>query len=703
MNQELVVALAGNPNCGKSTLFNELTGGRQHVSNYPGITVERKEGFLNFDGFRLKVVDLPGTYSLTAYSIEELVARDFIVDEKPHVVVNIVDATSLERHLYLTVQLLELGVPVILALNMMDMLEQRGIFIDVEKLSKRLGIPAVPMVARVGKGKEELLRTIVEMARTPRNPSNVFTISYGPDVDHFLHEMEQLIDEKKFLTDKYPSRWIALKYLEEDRQIIEKGDATDKEFSEYLKSMAGKLADHIAKTLETYPEAIIADYRYGFITALLKDGIIQRQSLPGRREFTDTLDRILTNRLLGPIIMILILYLVYTVTFTYSEFPVELVKRFFDFTARVVTRALPEGPLQSLIVDGIIGGVGNVFSFVPLIVLMFLCIAVLEDTGYLARVAYMLDRVFRIFGLHGNSVMAFIIGGGIAGGCAVPGVMATRTLRSSKERLATILTTPFMNCGAKLPVYAMIIATFFEAKRAQIMVILTLLSWLIALVVAWILRSTILKGPPTPFLLELPVYRLPTVKGLVIHTWERTWQYLKKAGTIIVAITVLLWALMSYPKPPEEMIQNVKSEDKSRVELEYSIAGRVGKSLTLLSHLCGFDWKVNVALFGGFAAKEVILSTLGTAYALGSEGEDKETATKSLSERLKNDPQWTPLLAWSFMIFVMIYAPCMATLAVIAKETGSIKWSLFALVFNTLVAFAISTAIYQLGRVLGFS
>jgi len=703
MNQELVVALAGNPNCGKSTLFNELTGGRQHVSNYPGITVERKEGFLNFDGFRLKVVDLPGTYSLTAYSLEELVARDFIVDEKPHVVVNIVDATSLERHLYLTVQLLELGVPVILALNMMDMLEQRGISIDVEKLSKHLGIPVVPMVARIGKGKAELLRTIVETARNPRNAASVFTISYGPDVDHFLHEMERLIDEKKFLTDKYPSRWIALKYLEEDRQIIDKGDATDKEFSDYLKSMAGKLADHIAKTLETYPEAIIADYRYGFITALLKDGIIQRQSLPGRREFTDTLDRILTNRLLGPVIMILILYLVYTVTFTYSEFPVELVKRFFDFIARVVTRALPEGPLQSLIVDGIIGGVGNVFSFVPLIVLMFLCIAVLEDTGYLARVAYMLDRVFRIFGLHGNSVMAFIIGGGIAGGCAVPGVMATRTLRSSKERLATILTTPFMNCGAKLPVYAMIIATFFEAKRAQIMVILTLFSWLIALVVAWILRSTILKGPPTPFLLELPVYRLPTVKGLVIHTWERTWQYLKKAGTIIVAITVLLWALMSYPKPPEEMMQNVKSEDKSRVELEYSIAGRVGKSLTLLSHLCGFDWKVNVALFGGFAAKEVILSTLGTAYALGAEGEDKETAIKSLSERLKNDPQWTPLLAWSFMIFVMIYAPCMATLAVIAKETGSVKWSLFALVFNTLVAFAISTAIYQLGRVLGFS
>ncbi|MEJ5301534.1 MAG: ferrous iron transport protein B [Thermodesulforhabdaceae bacterium] len=699
MSQELVVALAGNPNCGKSTLFNELTGGRQHVSNYPGITVERKEGFFNFNGLRLKIVDLPGTYSLTAYSLEELVARDFIVDEKPHVVVNIVDATSLERHLYLTVQLLELGVPVVLALNMMDMVEQRGMSIDKEKLSKRLGIPIVPMVARSGKGKEELIRTIIQTAQNPRN-NNIFTISYGPDVDHFLHEMEKLIDEKKFLTDKYPSRWIALKYLEEDQQIMEKGDAVSKEFSDYLKSMAGKVADHISKTLETYPEAVIADYRYGFITALLKDGIIQRQSVPGGRELTDVLDRILTNRLLGPIIMILILYLVYTVTFTYSELPVEWVNKLFEWLAKAVNKVLPEGPLQSLIVDGIIGGVGNVFSFVPLIMLMFFCIAVLEDTGYLARVAYMLDRIFRVFGLHGNSVMAFIIGGGIAGGCAVPGVMATRTLRSSKERLATILTTPFMNCGAKLPVYAMIIATFFETQRAQIMVVLTLFSWLIALVVAWILRSTILKGPPTPFLLELPVYRLPTLKGLIIHTWERTWQYIKKAGTIIVAITVLLWALMSYPKPPEEMIKNAGPEDKNRIELEYSVAGRIGKGLTLVSHLCGFDWKINVALFGGFAAKEVILSTLGTAYALGSEDGNEEAANTSLSQRIKDDPQWTPLLAWVFMIFIMIYAPCIATLAVIAKETGGVKWSLFALVFNTLVAFTIATIIYQVGRII---
>lgn len=699
MEQELVVALAGNPNCGKSTLFNELTGGRQHVSNYPGITVERKEGFLNANGLRFRVVDLPGTYSLTAYSLEELVARDFIVDEKPHVVVNIVDATSLERHLYLTVQLLELGVPVILALNMMDMVEQRGMVINKYELQKRLGIPVVPMVARIGRGKGELIQTIIHTAmNSAERPA--FTISYGPDIDHYLHEMEPLIVQNKFLTDRYPPRWIALKYLEEDRQIIERGDATDRELSEHLKAAAGKVADHIAKTLETYPEAVIADYRYGFITALLRDGIVKRPVLTGRRELTDILDRVLTNRLLGPIIMVCVLYLVYTITFTYSEAPVEWVNRFFDFLGKSLSKALPEGPLRSLVVDGVIAGVGNVFGFVPLVMLMFLCIAFLEDTGYLARVAYMLDRVLRIFGLHGNSVMAFIIGGGIAGGCAVPGVMATRTLRSSRERIATILTTPFMNCGAKLPVYAMIIATFFAAKRAQIMVILTILSWIIALLAAWILRGTVLKGPATPFLLELPVYRLPTLKGLLIHTWERTWQYMKKAGTLIIAITILLWALMSYPKPPEESLQNVDPGKRSQVELEYSIAGRVGKTLAAVTHLCGFDWKINVALFGGFAAKEVIISTLGTAYALGTEDEE---ATKTLSDRIKNDPHWTPLLAWVFMIFVMTYAPCVATLAVIAKETGSVKWSLFALLFNTAVAFLLAVSLYQGGKALGVS
>ncbi len=696
---ELLVALAGNPNCGKSTLFNELTGGRQHVSNYPGITVEKKEGVVERGGVKVRVVDLPGTYSLTAYSLEELVARDFIVEQKPRVVINIVDATNLERHLYLTVQLLELGIPVILALNMVDMAEQRGLSIDHQTLSKRLGIPVVPMVARAGKGVQELLEIILRTADQPPDPTPPFSPSYGPDIDHYLHEMVHIITNYTFLTHLYPPRWIALKYLEDDQQVIRKGDEANPSLSAVLKKTALKAADHIAQTLNTYPEALIADYRYGYINVLLKDDIIRHLHPSPKREFTDSLDRVLTNRLLGPVIMFAVLYLVYTVTFEYSTLPVAWMEQFFNVLGEKTRAILPDGPLQSLVVNGIIDGVGSVLGFVPLILLMFFCIAVLEDTGYLARVAYMLDRVLRTFGLHGNSVMALIIGGGIAGGCAVPGVMATRTLRSSRERLATILVTPLMNCGAKIPVYAMIIATFFEDKRAQIMFILTVLSWCVSLGMAWILRSTILQGPSTPFLLELPTYRLPTLKGLLIHTWERTWQYIKKAGTIILAISILLWAVMTFPRPPQSLVSSLDARERAQISLEYSIAGRLGKGLSALTSLCGFDWRTTIALIGGFAAKEVILSTLGTAYAL----EDVGDVDKSLGERLRNDPHWSPLKAWVFMIFVMIYAPCVATMVCIAREAGGVKWSLFSTVFNTFVAFLVATAIYRLGTVLGWS
>ncbi|SFM91528.1 ferrous iron transport protein B [Thermodesulforhabdus norvegica] len=734
-NREFLIALAGNPNCGKSTLFNELTGSRQHVSNYPGVTVEKKEGITEYDGIRLRIVDLPGIYSLTAYSLEEIVARNFLVDEKPHCVVNIVDAVNLERHLYLTVQLLELGMPVVLALNMMDLAEKHGIQIDVDKLSQRLGIPVVPMVARTGRGKEDLLKTITHFCNTQSGRClSGDLLSYGPDIDPTLDKMEKIIMEKGFLTGLYPPRWVALKYLEEDEQIIKKGDLYDKTVSEELKKIAGDLTDHLMKTLDTYPEAIIADHRYGYISALLKKDVVRYPVSTDVRELTDKIDRVVTNRFFGPLIMIGVLYATYTITFTYSEKPVIWLEAAFELFAAFLEKHLPPGPLQSLIVDGVVGGVGAVLGFIPIILLMFLCIAFLEDTGYLARVAYMLDRIFRTFGLHGNSVMAFIVGGGIAGGCAVPGVMATRTLRSSRERMATILTTPFMNCGAKLPVYAVIIAAFFPGHHAQVMLFLTLLAWLIALVMAWVLRSTILKGPPTPFLLELPTYRLPTFKGLMIHTWERTWQYIRKAGTIILAISILLWALMTFPGLPDEekaainerratLLQklpedlrtelnrgnlerkNVPEEYKSTVDelielkeeenraiFYNSFASRIGRSLTSITKLCGFDWKTNIALLGGFAAKEVIVSTMGTAYSIT----DSENGG-GLSTRLRNDPSWTMVKAWAFLLFVMLYSPCLATVACIAKETGSIKWAIFSVLFNTAVAFIVATLIYQGG------
>jgi len=733
---EYLIALAGNPNCGKTTLFNAITGARQHVGNYPGITVEKKEGFHLFNGKKLRLVDLPGTYSLTAYSLEELVARDFLVHERPQLVINIVDASNLERNLYLTLQLLELGIPVVLALNMMDAAANRGIEIDVEELSKRLQVRVVPTIARSGQGKEDLVTAAAAIAATDP-PWKPLHISYGADIDPVLDQMEADIKGAQFLTDLYPARWVALKYLEADEQVLQKGKAVNAELSARLEAIAESVDAHLQKTLETYPEAIIADHRYGFIAALLKGGVVRNKQKTDRLYFSDQLDQVLTNRFFGPLLMLVILYVVYKFTFDYSTVPVAWFEAGFSALGDLMGSLLPPGLIKSLVVSGIINGVGSVFSFVPLIMFMFLAIAFLEDTGYLARVAYMLDRIFRTFGLHGSSVMAYIVSGGIAGGCAVPGVMATRTLRSPRERLATLLTAPFMNCGAKLPVFAMLIAAFFPARHAQMMFLLTLLSWLLALCMARIIRWTILRGPSTPFLLELPPYRLPTVKGLLIHTWERTWQYIRKAGTIILALSVLFWALMTFPSLPEserqlfetrrQQLQNQLPQpassaaaadpstasgdqeqmqeqllaidrDEALATLKNSYAGRFGMALEGVSQWCGFEWRTNVALLAGFAAKELIISTLGTAYSMGELDQEQGV---SLGERLKSDPHWDRLKAFALIVFIMLYAPCLATVTCIAKEAGAFKWALFSMCFNTTVAFVMAVMIYQGGRWLG--
>lgn len=737
--QENLIALAGNPNCGKTTLFNAITGAHQHVGNYPGITVEKKEGFYLLNGHRLRLVDLPGTYSLTAYSLEELVAREFLVYERPRVVVNIVDASNLERNLYLTIQLMELGIPLVIALNMMDAAKMRGIEINVSELSRRLGVAIVPTVARSGRGKEELLDTVDRTAKE-NCPWNPLRISYGPDIDPVLDRMEREILSENFLTEHFPPRWTALKYLEADEQMIGTGNKTNPQLSQKLEQIAAHVADHLEKTLDSYPEAIIADHRYGFIAALLKEGVVQKTEKADRLYLSDQLDRVLTNRFLGPIIMMLILYVVYQFTFEYSKLPVGLIESGFSALGSYMDSVLPPGPVKSLVISGIIDGVGGVVGFVPLILFMFLAIAFLEDTGYLARVAYMLDRVFRTFGLHGSSVMAFIISGGIAGGCAVPGVMATRTLRSSKERLATLLTAPFMNCGAKLPVFAMLIAAFFPGKRAQMLFLLTLLSWTAALLLAKLIRSTLLKGPSTPFLLELPPYRLPTFKGLLIHTWERTWQYIQKAGTIILAISILFWGLMAFPGLPDsekqvftekrqavlaQLPENLRGlvpgtdqppgdiphdlvkargeieaidHAEAQASLKQSFAGRIGSSLESVTRWSGFDWRTNVALLSGFAAKELIISTLGTAYSMGAVSKDRDIP---LSDRLARDTLWNPLKAFALIVFIMLYAPCFATVTCIIKESGAWKWGVFSMAFNTTIAFLIATAVYQGGRWLG--
>jgi ferrous iron transport protein B len=737
---EHLVALAGNPNAGKSSLFNSITGARQHVANYPGITVEKKEGLYRGGGHNLRLVDLPGTYSLTAYSLEELVARNFLVTQKPCMVVNIVDASNLERNLYLTVQLFELGIPVIVALNMIDVASARGIEIDARMLSEKLGVPVIPTVGRSGKGKEELLQSASLATDRQATPWTPLRISYGTDIDPFLAHMEEKIETREFLTDCYPARWTALKYMESDEEVMKKGEEADPVLSAEFRKIVATVANHLEKTLDTYPEAVIADHRYGFIAALLKSGVIRRKHGIDRLYFSEKLDRVLTNRFLGPLIMCLALYALYYFAFAGSKIPVECLKGGFAALNGLVESTLPEGHLRSLITSGIIDGVGGILGFVPIIVFMFMGISFLEDSGYLARAAFMLDRIFRVFGLHGNSFMAYIVGGGIAGGCGVPGVMATRTLRSSKERLATILTVPFMNCGAKLPVFALLIGAFFSEMEAQIMLILTLLSWGMAFLIAKILRSTILKGPSTPFLLELPPYRMPTLRGLLIHTWERAWLYVKKAGKVILGVSIILWALMTFPglpetekeafdtnrqklisQLPEDLRQTALdgklpkaglSEDVAQVRekllsvdraeaqeaLKSSAAGRIGTALESLTQFCGFDWRTNVALVGGFAAKEVIVSTMGTAYSMGKLDSEEKA---SLGERLANDPAWNPLIAFALIVFSMLYSPCFVSVVCLSREAGSWKWGLFSMVFNTGVAFLAASLVYQGGRLLG--
>ena len=735
---EAKIALAGNPNSGKTTLFNELTGARQHVGNYPGVTVEKKEGTYVHDGYNIHIVDLPGTYSLTAYSLEEVVARDFLVNEKPEAVIDIIDSSNLERNLYLAIQFLDMGIPLCIALNMIDVAEKRGIKINVEKLSTLLEVPVVPTIARTSEGKKELINAAVKMVQEKRNQSNL-EISYGDDLDMALFEMEEEIRANEFLTDTYQTRWIALKYLENDKQILLKGQESNPSLSAKLEKMVKKVSQHLERTLDTYPEAMIADQRYGYIKSIIKQGVIQQQHDQNRLYTSDKIDQIVTNRFLGPIIMLVVLMGMYHFTFTYSEIPVSWLENFFGWLGGAASTHLADGLLKSLVISGIIDGVGGVLGFVPLIMFMFFGIALLEDSGYLARVAFMLDRIFRIFGLHGSSVMAFIVSGGIAGGCAVPGVMATRTLKSLRERLATLLTVPFMNCGAKLPVFALLIAAFFSKNEAIMMLIITLIAWFGALLVAKLLRLTVIKGNSTPFVMELPPYRFPTFKGLTIHTWERTWQYIKKAGTVILGISIILWAMMTFPGLPDSKVQEfeyqreaakaaagmtiVRESEEAGEEtglsqeaqdlkdrlvvidlreaeegLRNSIAGRFGIALESISKWAGFDWRTNIALVGGFAAKEVVISALGTAYSLGEVDPEE---SDSLSAILAKTPGWSPLVALSLIIFTIFYAPCFVTVVMIVRESGSWKWGAFSMAFNTTLAFVLAALVFQIGSAMG--
>ena len=717
------IALAGNPNCGKTTLFNAYTGSRQHVGNYPGVTVDRKEGTISVDNTPVTLVDLPGTYSLTAYSQEELVARDELSLGRVDAVIDCADASALERNMLLTVQMMEMGMPVVLACNMMDEARKAGIHIDMQKLSEQLGTPVLPIVARNGEGIREVARAALDLAKKGRKEP--LHINYGPELTEAVEALEKRLSEEKILIDRYHPHWTALKLLEGDTKVQESVREARPALAPEILSYCEGIEEKVKAATQATCESVITDARYGYIRGLLAQGVVKQDPGKDRLALSDRLDKILTNRFLGPLIMIGVLYLMFVITFNLGAYPQEWLEDFFAWMGSELGDHMDDGLLKSLICDGIIAGVGGVVSFVPLIAIMFALIAFIEDSGYMARIAYMMDRIFRFFGLHGASVMPYIIAGGIAGGCAIPGVMATRTLRSPKEKLATLLTLPFMCCGAKVPCFLLLIAAFFPKSPALAFFLVLCCGWVGALLMASLLRHTIIRGAGTPFVMELPPYRLPTIFSILMHMWERTWMYLKKAGTIILAISIVIWAAMTFPSLPdsqkapfEEKVAALEGQQKglqedseqykalqdqideanndlAAAQLRYSYGGRIGVAIEPVTKYLGFTWRTNIALVAGVAAKEAVVSTLGTAYSMGEQ--DPEDAAP-LGERLKQDPDFTPAVALSLMIFILFYSPCFVSLVVIKSEAGGWRWLFFSMIVDTIFAAILAFIAYNIGR-----
>lgn len=687
------IALAGNPNVGKSTLFNHWTGMRQHVGNWPGKTVEKKEGTFQYNQHEIKVVDLPGNYSLTAYSVEEVVSRDYIVQEKPDVIVNVIDAANIERNLYLTVQMMELGANLILALNMNKFAHEKGLKINKKQLSQLLGVPVIEIEAVDGTGSEKLLETIINVFKSPNIV--IGRLEYGNEVSEHVEQIKDIIDSDISGLEA-PSSWIAIKLLEDDPEIIKKIEETGK--GQRVLREVKKLQKHFNDVFGDDADAAITDARYGFIAGLISESVKKPKIDKVTR--SDLIDRIVTHKYLGIPIFLLIMWLTFQITFSLGDPLGGYVEEALAWLGKTIAVSMGDGILTSFIVDGIIGGVGGVLVFVPLIFILFLILSILEDSGYLARAAFVMDRfMHKLVGLHGKSFIPMILGFG----CAVPGIMATRTLENERDRLLTMLIIPFMSCSARLPVYALLVAAFFSAYSGWIIFSLYLLGIMVAIMVAAVFKKTIFKGMSAPFVMELPPYRIPTAKGAIIHMWERGALFLKKAGTIILALSLVIWALSSLPVGVEYGSQE-------------SITGQIGTVLSPIFAPLGFgEWQATVAIIYGFMAKEVVVSTFGTLYGIGGDdGGEEAPAEGSSSAEEEIAPEenpgfitvmrelFTPLSAYAYMVFVLLYIPCLATLTVIKRETNSWKWPGFAAVYTFAVAYGVSLVIYQGGLLLGF-
>ncbi|MDR1373425.1 MAG: ferrous iron transport protein B [Treponema sp.] len=708
IKRKLRIALAGNPNSGKTTLFNALTGAHHKVGNYPGVTVEKREGVRSRGDTQYRFIDLPGIYSLTAYSIDEVVARDFILDEKPDLIVDVLDSTNLERNLYLCLQFQELGIPVIGALNMSDEADAKGLRIDEKHLSATLGIPMIKTVGPRGTGTEDLLDCI---DKTAEEQVSGRVIRYRDEIEPKLEALQKHIAADAGFAAKYPSRWLAVKLLEKDanayRRLEEHPGAAA------IKASAKDAITWIEKHFGRDAEIVISEQRYGYIRGAVRESL-QMVKAPDF-SFTEAVDRVIMNRFLSLPVFVLVLWTVFQITFFVGQYPAAWLENFFDVVSSALLTVMSEGTLRSLLVDGIIGGVGGVFSFVPLIVILFFLLSILEDVGYMSRAAFATDKLLHSFGLHGQSIFPMMLGFG----CSVPAVMASRTLKSPRDRIITVLITPLMSCGAKLPVHVLLAAVFFPKYAVNAVMAIYAAGVILALVSAFVLKKTVLRGDPTPFVMELPPYRAPTLRGLLWHVWEKTYQYIKKAGTVILTSSILIWAITTFPSyeaPAEERVSlaaafmaehpgagAVEAEawvetTAARTALEQSFAGRLGKFIEPVFRPLGFDWKVAVASITGFVAKEVVVSTLGILYRVSAE-EDAESA--DLREALRADAYMTPLIALSLMLFTLIIPPCFAALATIRAELGG-KWLAFEVGFLLVLGWAICFIVYQLGSLAGF-
>ena len=694
--EKIKIALAGNPNVGKSTLFNQLTGMKQHVGNWPGKTVEKKEGSFKYKGNEFNVIDLPGNYSITAYSVEEIVSRDYIVDENPDVIVNIVDAANLERNLYLTVQMMELGANLVLALNMNKFADEKGFKINTHKLSQLLGIPVVKIEAVDKTGFNELMKTVIEVSKSPNNVSG--RIEYGNEISEHVKQLEEIID-KNISTINAPSSWTALKLLENDKEIVKKIEGSQN--GQKVLSEVKKVQKHLNDVFGDDVDASVTDARYGFIAGLIQESVQKPKIDKVTR--SDLIDRVVTNKYLGIPIFLVIMWLTFQITFTVGAPFQDLIDSGFGWLGDTVSAYLGPGFVTSFLVDGIIGGVGGVAVFIPMIFLLFLILAILEDSGYLARAAFVMDKLMhKLVGLHGKSFIPMILGFG----CCVPGIMATRTLENEKDRFLTMLIVPFMSCSARLPVYALIIAAFFTAYQGWVLFSIYMLGIVVAIIMASIFKKTLFKGMSAPFVMELPPYRRPTVKGSLIHMWERGYLFLRKMGTIILALSVVIWVLSSLP-----------------VGVEYgsqaSITGQVGTAIAPVFAPLGFgEWQASVAVIFGFLAKEVVVSTFGTIYGVGGDSSGEISSDNATAEAAPADEEeapeedagfisaiqklFTPLSAYAFMAFVLLYIPCLAVLSAIRRETNSWKWPAFSAGYTLVVAYVVSFTIYQGGLLLGF-